>query len=46
MAVGLHDVLGDIHDSITTPVKVFDDFVKHVAKKDMGYVQCMSIFKK
>lgn len=36
VAVGLHDVLGDIHDSITTPVKVFDDFVKHVAKKGYG----------
>lgn len=30
VAVGLHDIQGDIHDSITTPVNVFRMFVEYV----------------
>lgn len=36
VCVGLHDVMGDTHDSITTPSAVFRDFVGYVAKKGYG----------
>ena len=38
VCVGLHDVKGDTHDSITTPTHVFRDFVDYVAEK--GYCIC------
>lgn len=43
MCVGLHDVMGDIHDSITTPTNVFRDFVGYIAEKVMEYVPCITI---
>ena len=36
--VALHDVHGDLHDSITTPVSVFEDFVNYVESN--GYALC------
>ena len=36
--VALHDVHGDLHDSITTPVSVFEDFVNFVESN--GYALC------
>lgn len=36
--VALHDVQGQLHDSITTPVSVFTDFVNHVKKN--GFSLC------
>ena len=36
VCVGLHDVMGDIHDSITTPTNVFRDFVGYIAEKGYG----------
>lgn len=38
LCVGLHDVQGDMHDSITTPTVVFENFVKYV--KEKGYGLC------
>lgn len=38
LCVALHDVKGDVHDSITTPIQVFRDFVDYVA--DQGYGIC------
>lgn len=37
-AVGLHDVQGEQHDSITTPISVFEAFVEHVHA--LGYGLC------
>jgi len=36
VCVGLHDVMGNIHDSITTPINVFRNFVEYVAGKGYG----------
>lgn len=36
VCVGLHDVMGDIHDSITTPTNVFRNFVGYIAEKGYG----------
>ena len=36
VCVGLHDVMGDIHDSITTPTNVFRDFVGYITEKGYG----------
>lgn len=36
VCIGLHDVMGDIHDSITTPTNVFRDFVEYIAEKGNG----------
>lgn len=36
LAVGLHDVVGDIHDSITTPTDVFEKFVTFVYEQGFG----------
>lgn len=36
VCVGLHDVMGDIHDSITTPTNIFRDFVGYIAEKGYG----------
>ena len=36
--VALHDVQGQLHDSITTPISVFTDFVNYVQKK--GFALC------
>lgn len=36
ICVGLHDVMGEVHDSITTPTSVFRDFVTYVANKGYG----------
>ena len=36
VCVGLHDVMGDIHDSITTPTNVFREFVGYIAEKGYG----------
>lgn len=36
IAVGLHDVQGTLHDSITTPVDVFDKFVKQIYSSGYG----------
>lgn len=38
LSVSLHDVAGDKHDNITTPVAVFEKFVKDVS--DAGYKLC------
>lgn len=38
ITVGLHDVQGDEHDSITTPQKVFQEFVELV--HNQGYFLC------
>lgn len=38
LAVGLHDVDGTEHDSITTPIAVFEDFAKFV--DDNGWKLC------
>jgi peptidoglycan/xylan/chitin deacetylase (PgdA/CDA1 family) len=38
LCVGLHDIQGDIHDSITTPTEVFENFVRFV--KENGYGLC------
>ena len=38
LCVGLHDIQGEIHDSITTPTGVFESFVRFV--KDNGYGLC------
>lgn len=38
IAVGLHDVQGDKHDSITTPTHVFQEFVEQI--KILGYGLC------
>ena len=38
LSVSLHDVSGDKHDNITTPVKVFKKFVDDIHKA--GYVLC------
>lgn len=38
VCVGLHDVKGDVHDSITTPTRVFRNFVEYVV--DQGYGIC------
>lgn len=37
-AIGLHDVHGDLHDNITTPVSVFQKFVKQIQL--LGYGLC------
>jgi peptidoglycan/xylan/chitin deacetylase (PgdA/CDA1 family) len=36
IAVGLHDVQGDLHDSITTPVLVFQKFVEKIHHSGYG----------
>lgn len=36
IAVGLHDIQGELHDSITTPVAVFDKFVEQIYKSGYG----------
>lgn len=36
VCVGLHDVMGNIHDSITTPINVFRNFVEYVVGKGYG----------
>ena len=36
IAVGLHDIQGDLHDSITTPVSVFQRFVEHIYLSGYG----------
>ena len=36
IAVGLHDVQGDLHDSITTPVLVFKKFVEKIHQSGYG----------
>ena len=41
IAVGLHDVQGDLHDSITTPVLVFSKFVEKIHQS--GYGLCSMI---
>lgn len=38
LCVALHDVQGDLHDSITTPVLVFSDFVEFIHSK--GFSLC------
>ena len=38
IAVALHDVRGELHDSITTPINVFDQFVKYI--HDKGFSLC------
>ena len=38
LCVGLHDIQGDIHDSITTPTTVFETFVRFI--KENGYGLC------
>ena len=38
LCVGLHDIQGNIHDSITTPIDVFESFVRFV--KENGYGLC------
>jgi peptidoglycan/xylan/chitin deacetylase (PgdA/CDA1 family) len=38
LAVGLHDVCGELHDSITTPITVFQQFVDFI--HDGGYGLC------
>lgn len=38
LCVALHDVQGELHDSITTPVSVFTDFVNYVYNN--GYALC------
>lgn len=41
IAVGLHDVQSDLHDSITTPVSVFQKFVEQIHQS--GYGLCSMI---
>lgn len=36
VAVGLHDIQGDLHDSITTPVTVFEKFVDRLYHSGYG----------
>ena len=36
LSVGLHDVQGDSHDSITTPIDVFQQFVDFIYNQGMG----------
>lgn len=36
IAVGLHDVQGNLHDSITTPAPVFQKFVEHIHQSGYG----------
>ena len=36
IAVGLHDIQGELHDSITTPVDVFEKFVEQIYKSGYG----------
>ena len=36
IAVGLHDIQGELHDSITTPVDVFEKFVEQIYKNGYG----------
>lgn len=36
IAVTLHDVSGDTHDNITTPISVFDEFVEYIHQKGFG----------
>ena len=36
IAVGLHDVQGDLHDSITTPILVFKKFVEKIHQSGYG----------
>lgn len=36
LSVGLHDVQGDSHDSITTPIDVFRQFVDFIYNQGMG----------
>ena len=36
LAVGLHDVCGELHDSITTPITVFQQFVDYIHKTGYG----------
>ena len=36
LAMGLHDIQGELHDSITTPVTVFEKFVEQVCKSGYG----------
>lgn len=36
LAVGLHDVAGDTHDSITTPTDVFEKFVTFIVNLGLG----------
>lgn len=36
VAVGLHDIQGKLHDSITTPVSVFNKFVKQIHLSGYG----------
>lgn len=36
LAVGLHDVVGDTHDSITTPTDVFEKFVEFIYHQGFG----------
>lgn len=38
LAIGLHDVYGDLHDSITTPESVFQQFVNFI--HEQGYGLC------
>lgn len=41
VAVGLHDIQGQLHDSITTPVSVFQKFVEQIHQS--GYGLCSMI---
>lgn len=36
LSVGLHDVQGEVHDSITTPIDVFRQFVDFIYNQGMG----------
>lgn len=46
LAVGLHDVSGDIHDSITTPVYVFQQFVDFINRRGYGLCSMREYLKK
>lgn len=46
IAVGLHDIQGSLHDSITTPVSVFQRFVEQIQKSGYGLCSMKDYLKK
>lgn len=46
LAVGLHDVCGDLHDSITTPTSVFQQFVDFIHENGYGLCSMIDFLEK
>jgi len=46
VAVGLHDIQGDLHDSITTPVSVFQKFVERMLQSSYGLCSMRDYLRK